>query len=59
MTKESECHISEEGKGPISPEHLRCAEGSARPFTHLIRFVGTDNGIPRDEATGPLPLAAP
>lgn len=39
--------------------HLRCTPGSARPFSHLIQLSGTDDGIPKDEATGPLPLGAP
>ena len=56
MVKDSACSISEEVKGPTRPEQLRGAEASARPFKHLTQFDGTVNGIPRDEATGPLPL---
>lgn len=59
MVKESARTISEEVKGPTRPEQLRDAEGSARPFIHLTQFGRTVNGIPRDEATGSLPLVAP
>ena len=40
--------------GSIRHEHLRYSEGSARLFTRLIQFGGTDNGIPKDEAVGPF-----